>query len=201
VEGYDNLREFLADYLDVVATAVPVWVIDTAKEEERLPTEREMVFAQMSAELYERVERQMKHLSSICEEPILDVSRMSQEEKRGLSDDIVFGRRDEKVAARVNLVLLHKPHSENATDDEYEEREEYETRRTFVPVLDITVGEALDYLEYWDQERDLTNGLGEFLEEWRGYQEIARLVGDEAPKTIGELTEYQKRLREEEDSG
>lgn len=189
----------LEEYGEGNLLEVSVCFLFEAKEEGRAVVEKEMLFMRMCALARTQVEEQMHHLATVCEGPIPNPATMTEEEGRALSDDIAFGGRDEQVAARVNLVKLHKPDPEGVTGEEFDAYLDNKPREVFASFNEITVREAFDYLDYWEQERESTDAMQGFMDEWKGYQEIAEITGDDPPDTLEEYMDYRKRLDKEQE--
>src|SRR5215217_50447 len=203
MQEFNEVREFVGRFINITPGGIAVLMMWENAEKSVIPSEEDKRRVMVADRIYKRVKLQVRHLASICEEPIPDPSKMTAEEEQGLSDDIAFGRRDEQVAARVNLVLLHTPEPAGLSQEEYEEwldEQHEQNRNTFVPLNDMTVGELLDYLEYWQQEREGVEAMKWFGDEMRIAQVVAEITGDDVPQNVGEYFEYlDKRAQEEEE--
>lgn len=198
MEFEDAKRKLLEEYGDWDVGGVVLGFVFTAKEEGRHLTEEEVHLAQVCDWLYGNVRRQMHHLANLCEEPVLNTADLSEEERDGLNDYLILDAGDEKIAARANLVKLHEPIPKGL---EVEELDEYldERRSVFVRLHEITVREAFAYVDYWQKEAETDEAIRGFVDEWKGYRELAEIVGDNPPETIGEYLNYRSKLAEEEE--
>src|SRR5215217_2162578 len=109
-------RELIEAYGDDAILDVIVGLPFNASHEGRQLNKTETAAVMVLSAMYYEVEAQMRHLGSICEEPITDPAKMNKDEKQRLSDYIAFDCGDEKIAARADLVRLHKPIPDEVLD-------------------------------------------------------------------------------------
>lgn len=177
MEFEDAKKRLLAEHADDQLTAVGVWFLLVAKKEGRPPNEEELFFMTTIEGVFRAVTGQVEHLSSLLDKPPYQSLLTTN------AENLDEGNR-EVLAARADLVLTNE---ETFFEDD--------RRATYVPRGSLTVREAFDYLDRWEGKARAVDNLKWLIEtEWAPYKDIAEMVGDEPPNTLGELIDYRERL-------
>lgn len=151
-------------------------------------------------DIYLLVKNQVYHLASRFEGGLKNPGDMDGEEYRGWKQYLDFNG-DERLAAHAELVKLHKPYPEDISEEELEDWTHKESKRHFVRIGDMTVNDAVDYLAFWDQKRRLNEDSRELVDRMEMAHDVAQMVGEDSPKTVGEFLDYLIRIAKEEEEG